>query len=153
MTTKLGEYIRLRMEPSEPAESILKYFQRNAGKRLDKRFVGKLSAIVGESISLRQTATMTYLVWGEYPNEQQLLVSYDVKHLSVDPEFLLEHNKWAYSARKKRNEQREIFIQNEQLHHELENAVAQYRLAKSILDDTMSRVNISTHEVEEYFGL
>jgi hypothetical protein len=118
-TQQLKQLIHDKLEPIEPADTILRILQENDGKRLDKRIIDKIQAACPDwQIRDQRRFGMTQIAWGKshYPHEEygSLLIDHHIKCVSVDAAAVYYNNPAYFSARDKRNRQRqEILIQRE----------------------------------------
>jgi hypothetical protein len=107
----LVDLVKSRMEPTEPADTILKILTENNGKRLDKRIVDKLQLATGQKIRDRRQYGMTSLTYGGYDETGGrqggcLYLAHQEKNVVIDVEYVKEHNPAYFKARDERNADR-----------------------------------------------
>jgi hypothetical protein len=108
------------MEPTEPADSVLRYFATFKGARFTKRNLDALNAQIPQhQFRLSRIAGMLSIEWDGYGRGYgggSLLCAYtDASTFIMDPDTLRGYNLSYYDARDKRNAERQRVLGSELL--------------------------------------
>lgn len=130
-----ADAIRASMESYPVQEAIAAFFDRNPGRRIDKRFLDRLNTEVGVDCWLVKRSG-TYLEWGaglpsDDPGRGSLTLSYAEKNVTADPAFLRRTNIAYFAAAAQRNEKREKALADPALLDEVDQLISDYhRIAR-----------------------
>lgn len=139
-----------KIEPLEPADTILRVLQENDGKRFDKRLVEKIKEavkLVCPTLYVRESNNLvTQIVWGEtvgfcrgsQPRRFTLLIAYKTKSVHIDAAWVKEHNPAYFVARDERNRCRKSDV----LH---------YRGTMALCANKINAFNAAHKELKEIF--
>ena len=101
------EMIKGRMEPTEPADTILRVLKENDGKHLDKRFNQKLQHATGDkSVHIVHQYGMVDIVWGPHGDSRSIVIAYTDGCPTIDAAKIKENNPAYFDARDSRNAER-----------------------------------------------
>jgi phage FluMu gp28-like protein len=100
------------MEPTEPADTILRVLQENNGKRLDNRFNQKLQDATGDPhVRIVHQYGMVDIIWNE--GHSSIVIAYTDGCPTIDAAKIKENNPAYFDARDKRNaERQELLTEN-----------------------------------------
>ncbi len=165
LASEIETIIKSKMEPAEPAATVLRVFQENAGKRFDKRIVDKLKVALKEyfghdNFQCYQSPGYSYETIVIRNNGQEwrfYVCNNDSK--KVDPEFLTKQNACYYEAREERNTKRELLLKDTEYLQIIAEKANAWREAVTALVDVFEKdehtVNgrmPDAHAIEELIG-
>lgn len=133
---QLIELIKGTIEPTEPADCILKSLKAFEGKKIDQRIVKKIQTACGDdSIQLDDSYDMCHIDYGGYRfsggrTGGSILIGWSSRPI-IDTNVIYEKNPAYYSARDKRNEQRRKILNDWVLAHEFVDNLNEYIDAKN----------------------
>jgi hypothetical protein len=133
------------MEPTEPADSVLRYFATFKGQRFTKRNIDALNAQIPQhQFRLARTAGMLSIEWDGYGRGGgggSLLCAYTDKNtFAMDPDTLRGYNLSYYDARDKRNAERKRLLDDERLLFAAQADLQVWKDARAALDAAKARV-------------
>jgi len=141
--TTVREYITNNIEDTEPQGKILEWLRTIDDKQINKTHIQKLRDHIGDqSITLRKAYGMAQIEWGDYRNRKDgdggsLLIAYREKNIAIDVAWIEENNGAMFSGLRLRNKSRLAVLERGTLCEELDEAIADYRLAKERLDNLL----------------
>lgn len=166
LASEIETIIKSKMEPAEPAQTVLRVFQENAGKRFDKRIVDKLKVALKEyfghdNFQCYQSPGNFYetIVIRNDGKEWRFYVCENANK-KVDPEYLTNQNVCYYEAREERNAKREMLLKDTEYLQSIADKANAWREAVTALvevftekdEHTVSGRMPDAHAIEELIG-
>lgn len=139
LASDIAALIKSKMEPAEPAQTVLRVFTENAGKRFDKRIIDKLKVALKELFG--HDRFQCYQSPGHF--HETIVIRNDGKewhfyvcenaNKKVDPEYLTTKTACYYGAREERNAKRELLLQDTEYLQKLTDKANAWREAVTAL--------------------
>lgn len=155
---QLRELIAANVEPDEPLNTIMGLLREMDGKKLDKRNLAKLEAVV-PNIRKRMVAGMTNLEWGGWGRDETpggaLLLAYDLGAVQIDCDWIIARNPSYFAGQTKRNKVRQQVLNDTQLLAEMSVAINQFQQAYEHLASYLERDEFDPdrYSIEQLAGL
>lgn len=130
--------IRDSIEKTEPADSILLILKEYEGKKFNRGIIKKIIARINDNtITFNPSYGMNHIEWGEYRYNHgrtggSILIGYGDNLPIIDTKWIYEHNGAYYSARDKRNIQRNKILNNDDMLSSFVNDVNTFILCKNV---------------------
>ena len=111
---KLKDYIRSKMESTEPQRTILRVMrERFTGKRFDKRVLAALREATGIQLRDVRHYGWTEIAWGPYGNAYTIMIARAEKNVYINPDWIEKENGRYYGALDERNARRQKSLNDE----------------------------------------